>query len=263
MKVYKKLLSFGCSFTEGGGLNAPVFHRFLRGEDVSDYNSSNFSTTRSKIETILPEHIEYATYHSYPGYLSRILNCDFLNFGSSGASNEYIFNKAYQEIQKIANKSEALITIQTSFLNRITLQLPLVKGEVNINMLEGIRSGLSKYPDIAEVAYKYYESYLGYFFDTEYSYKILCRDIDIFSEYCKSKNLDVVFLMYDKPVAHLINPHPLVVDLGYRDLDDLLRRGKLAISHLTNHVIEDGHFSERGNEVVANLIFKYVKNVYG
>ena len=79
MKVYKKLLSFGCSFTEGGGLNAPVYHRFLRGEDVSDHNSSYFNTARSKMETMLPEHIEYATYHSYPGYLSRILNCDFLN----------------------------------------------------------------------------------------------------------------------------------------------------------------------------------------
>ena len=107
MKQYKKIYSFGCSFTEGGGLNNQNFHRYLNGDN-------NYSSVP---ESVLPEHTEYASYHSYPRYLSRLLNCEVENYGTSRAANELIFNMAYDKISSLRDTENILVTIQTTLLS--------------------------------------------------------------------------------------------------------------------------------------------------
>jgi hypothetical protein len=256
MKKYKKLLSFGCSFTQGGGLNSQKFHRWLEHgmslpEDVGTGPNEN----------LLQEHEEYANHHSYPGYLSRKLECEFVNFGLSGASNEYIFKRAYEEISKSENPAETLITIQTSLLNRLYLQVPGLDMPINMNNLETARGYFPDSSPLNDIVYEYYKSYIGHFYDEKAEYEKLRLRIDTTAAYAKEKGVDVAFLIYLQPGYHPFIQHQGIVDLlNYSDLAALSCTERMNIWTYTNGRYKDLHFSPFGNSVIANLIYRHLEN---
>lgn len=253
-------MSFGCSFTQGGGLNSQKFHAAVNNRD---WNNDDIMKFYGHFEEILPEHMEYSNTHSFPGYLSKILNCDFINFAKSGASNDLIFKRAFEEAEKIENPQEVLLTVQASFFNRIHLQIPSIETDVNINTLDTIPHILPyRHSHICDYIHQYYSLYLGYFYDEKYEYEKLRRNIELFSAYCREKNLDVVFLLYEDPQYEKRIDNSNLVDLGgYKDLSDLSYRGELTITHYTQGRFHDLHFSPEGNKKIAMLISDHlIKN---
>jgi hypothetical protein len=240
MNQYKKLYSFGCSFTEGGGLNNQNFHRYLKGD-----------TTYSKTpEPVLPEHADYANQNSYPGYLSRLLNCGFENYGTSCAGNEFIINKAYDVVSSLTDHTDILVTIQTSVLSRMLLQMPLEKRAVNINNPGGVEGN----------ARKFYEMYVGEFFDSEYAYKKLAQQIDILTCWFESKNIDVLWLLYDMDFRY-IQPKKQIVMFDNLNLSNYAFKNRLLITDLPNFPYKDAHFSPEGNRHIAEKIYNHIKTL--
>lgn len=256
MKKYKKLLSFGCSYTQGGGLNSQKFHRWLEhGTSLPE------DAGTGPHENLLPEHEEYANYHSYPGYLSRKLECEFVNFGLSGASNEYIFERAYEEISKSENPEETLVTIQTSMFNRLYLRSHLLDMPINMNNLETARGYFPESHPLNDIVYEYYKSYLGYFYDEKREYEKLRLRIDTTAAYAKEKGVDVAFLIYLEPGYQPHIKHPDKVDLlHYSDLASLSCVDKMNIWSYTSSRFKDIHFSPLGNISIANLIYRHLEN---
>lgn len=127
MKKYKNLLSFGCSFTYGGGLNSPQYHAFL---------------TNTKTDDIYPtlELENYAQHHSFPGYLSRLLECPFINYGVGSGANEMIYETIYDTCSSINfdDAKSTLVTIQTSVLSRMYVFDSLNKIAHTINNLNSV-----------------------------------------------------------------------------------------------------------------------------
>jgi hypothetical protein len=247
MKQYKTLYSFGCSFTEGGGLNSRNYHNYL----------NNIHEVNNELSGLLPEHIEYANYHSFPGYLSRFLQCNFHNFGKSRASNTYIFKTAYECISKLSDLESTLITIQTSNLNRILIRSFDLQQEYNINNFD---NKFIEDKDVRTDADEFYKLFVTRFFDEQYEFKKLCRNIDIFSGFCKSKNLDVVFLLYNTPIHYhdrFYHKNLLTVD-DYKDVFKFAYDKKLLIKDLPNCKYNDPHLSPKGNEEVAKLIIDHL-----
>ena len=89
MGKYDLLIGNGCSFTEGGGLNNPRIYKFLTNKDMENDDGEIFMKE-----------------NSYPKFLRDKFNCDWKNISESCSSNNFIIERAYQELQKHNDKKE-------------------------------------------------------------------------------------------------------------------------------------------------------------
>ena len=82
-----KIGFFGCSFTEGGGLNSPVFNEYaIKNKLISNEYKENYEKTQNDFR--------------YSTLIGKDLNCEVENFGKGRSSNEYIFNQLYKHHKK-------------------------------------------------------------------------------------------------------------------------------------------------------------------
>lgn len=239
MKTYKKILSFGCSFTEGNGLETPYYHQYL---------SSNLGNKNNlELETA---YRNYMYNNSYPAYLARNLNCDFDNFAVSGVSNSLIFKKLYEKTQNVENGNDLLVTVQTTLLSRIMVYDIKQEKFLQISNFEGI----------LDHAKKYYEMYLRYFYNKEIEFKKLLQNIDVYTKYLQSKNIDVVWLMYEAEDS--LKSSKTVLTFDGTNLAQFIANQKLRLLDLPNFPVNDAHFSVDGHKVIANRIIEHLESKY-
>ena len=82
-----KIGFFGCSFTEGGGLNSPVFNEYaIKHNLIPKEYEGEYEKTRKGFR--------------YSTLIGKDLNCEVENFGKGCSSNEYIFNQLYKHHEK-------------------------------------------------------------------------------------------------------------------------------------------------------------------
>ena len=82
-----KIGFFGCSFTEGGGLNSPVFNEYaIKNNLIPNEYEGEYKKTRKDFR--------------YSTLIGKNLNCEVENFGKGRSSNEYIFNQLYKHHKK-------------------------------------------------------------------------------------------------------------------------------------------------------------------
>ena len=82
-----KIGFFGCSFTEGGGLNSPVFNEYaIKNNLIPKEYEGEYEKTRKGFR--------------YSTLIEKNLNCEVENFGKGRSSNEYIFNQLYKHHKK-------------------------------------------------------------------------------------------------------------------------------------------------------------------
>ena len=238
MKKYDLLISVGCSFTEGGGLNDPKYHNYLTGVSFDEGDSPTESQN------------EYANYHSFPGYLSRLLECDFINLGKSAASNELIFKNLYSAINN-NYEGKILVTLQTTILSRMLYYLVDKKKFVNRNGAPGGD------PDTE----LHYNNYITKFFDKNIEYKKLLQNVDIYTTWLLNKNIDVVWIPFD--IQGTLTENKITINFGNNEsLLDFSTNQKLRILDLSNISYQDYHITEVGNEIIARKIYEHVKRHY-
>ena len=238
MKRYKKIMSFGCSFTEGRGLNDPFYHEYLSG----NRNINNAEDTH--------RYIDYMYNNSYPAYLARNLNCDFDNFGLSRSSNGCILKTLYEKTQNIENGSDLLVTVQTTLLSRIMVYDNKAAKFLTMNNFEGLSDNVKKY----------YKLYLRDFYNKEIEYKKLLVNVDIYTKYLQSKNIDVIWMMYETDDTLKSSKNILTFD--GTDLSQFIAIQKLRLADLPNFPVNDTHFSVEGHKVIANRITEHLEAKY-
>jgi hypothetical protein len=229
MKQYDLLLSFGCSFTQGGGLNDPRYHKFL-----------GTGLTSSK------ELDEYANLNSYPKYLADQLACDFINFGRGAAGNEYIFQRAYEECKKHTNEN-VLVTVQSSILSRMMLHAADSDDDYIINT----------HTNQPEHVGNYYKTFIQYFFNKEKEFKKLIRNTDLLQTWLTANKFDFVFIGFE---GNLPNEYFCRFPSFNGSLGNFAEKEKLLLEHVPNIPYVDRHLTEKGNEQVAKLIFEYLQD---
>lgn len=232
MKKYDLLLSFGCSFTEGGGLNDRRYHdyimtNFSRGEDVDQYQVD----------------------HCYPTYLSKLLNCEVINYGVSCAGNELIFRKVYEECSKYKDGKNILVTVQTSILSRMLL------NSADDNEVEYVLNTDHGHSDYIS---QYYRTYIQRFYNPKKEFKKLIMNVDLLQTWLKSKNFDFVFIAWET-----ISPVPKEYFCSSDIMDGCFSKfaemNRVLISDLPGIPYVDMHVTEIGNKMIANKIFKYLE----
>lgn len=235
MKNYKHIVSFGCSFTEGGGLNAPEHHRYLQ-----KYNMP-FS---QQLDVYMKE-------HSYPSYLAKKLNCTYENYGTSKASNELILKSVYEYMNDAETTEGLLITIQTTILSRMLLYLEEEKKFESVNGIYG--------PTYIQ---DYYAAYIKYFYSKEIEYKKLMQNINVYSKFLDTKNVDYIWIVYDGDTDY-IKPEKTIVSFDGLNLFRFGIENKLVLKDLPNYPTNDSHFSEKGNEEIAKKLYEHIEKYYG
>lgn len=252
MKKYDSLLAFGCSYTDGGGLNCQNFHRYLQG----DYNYSKVN------EHILEEHWEYARLNSYSGYLSRKLGCDFRKIAIGGGSNEWIFETAFNTLKDYKDKGNILAVIQTSHLHRRYIQIPTFNKGISVNQVEDL-SGFGLTEDLEQIR-DYFNLFITYFYDIDYEYRKVLHNMELFRRYYKDTNIDLVFLVFETPQNSVdYPPHEKdVIQTVHGDFTTFLRLEKLRICDLPHFPYFDSHASHIGNSRIADLIYKQLPGLF-
>lgn len=243
MKKYDFLISVGCSFTEGGGLNSPKYHRYLAGDSPEIINNDCSGPTQF--------HNQYANYHSFPGYLSRMLECEFINLGKSRASNELIFKTLYKTVNDCCYQGNVLVTLQTTVLSRILLYVLDKNDFITINGFDNLSYDVEQF----------YRSYITHFFDRTVEYKKLLQNIDVYSSWLKNKNIDMVWIPYDTQEPLIENR----VTINFGNNDSLLgfsSDNSLMIKDLLNIPYDDRHLTELGNKTVAKKIYEHISKYY-
>lgn len=236
---YDLLLSFGCSFTEGGGLNDPRYHDYIKSGLTAQFDRDRMN--------------EFMTEHSYPGYLSRLLNCEFKNFGTSCASNDFIFQKTYQECSKYINSNKKiLVTVQTSMMSRILLYSADDNNfELNVNSDQ----------HNTDVVNSYFRTFIQRFFNPEKEFKKVLMMTDLMQNWLSGVGIDFAFVAWESvgtlPEKYFLSFPGLNGSIGsYADKE------KLLIADLPNITFMDRHLSKESNELLANKIFEYIKDKY-
>jgi hypothetical protein len=238
MKQYKKLYSFGCSFTEGGGLNNPEIRQILDNNPERKYSDKELR--------------ELSNYESYPGFLSRLLKCDFENYGTSRSGNELILNTAYNVISKLQDTKDILVTIQPSILSRMLLQLPYEQKQISLN----------GFTDLTGSIKNYYELYVCEFFNGDYACKKLLQEIEVYTSWFNRKNINVVWLPFEMDMNYCPKEKHFV-DFDNKSLSEYAAYNKLLLTDIPNFPINDRHFSPHGNEVIAKKMYEHLEKYYG
>lgn len=237
MKKYDVVECFGCSFTEGGGLNNPDFIRFL--ENDPDMKIKMFDAR------------EYALTHSYPFYLSQLLGSDYVNHGISCGSNDSTFRTAYNRFKNKTIDKNTLVIIQTTLLSRMMLYDLVTEKYYHVN----------RPYDFPEHVVNYYKDYITKFYDSLQAWNLLMQNIELFQAWLASKNIDVLFMFYEQAGSNIPKGKHFM-DFGGKSLGSYAHDNKLTLGDIPGFPVNDRHFSIDGHKHIAQKIYEHMVNNY-
>jgi len=254
----EKVMSFGCSFTEGGGMHQPMYLSWLKKyhpEKLKNYTDFEFYES-------------YYTDKSYPAVLAKLLGCSYENFGLGCSSNELIINTLYEKTSATVDGSKTLITIQPTFLHRLHVYDSLNNAHLRFNLV-GTPQG-NFYKDIPSM--EYHDMYLKYFFNEIYELNKLVNNLFTIVDSLTSKNFLVLLVPYEGSLdlkfsfldsKYLCNKFISEDETQtYTFIADLLYQNKLRLRDLNGIQFNDIHANEQGHIQIAKSIYKHLMKYY-
>lgn len=249
---------FGCSFTEGGGLNNIDYYNYIESPTPLLTYWPKDSTPEERVE-ILEFLDSYKENNRFTTILADSLNTDVINLAKSQASNDYILENLFKEIDENSNDIYFIIL---SLPHRRYWYYEVDKQKHNLNMLE-----FSGNPFDNRESYRplhtHFMNYLEYVFDLQTELSSLSRNIKLFDSLAKSKGSKIVWSGWDfgDDEIHLETicnsaEYSLVFD-GLSLKHFCIKEG-LQIEAETNGLVPDNHISKHGNIIVAKKIEEYI-----
>ncbi len=256
-------MSFGCSFTMGGGINDNRYLQWLKiynPEKLKNYTDEEFFAN-------------YYTDVSYPSRLAKFLNCDYENFGIGCASNELIINTLHQKTSAVTYGSGTLITIQPTFLHRKHVYDSINYCHLMFNGPADERGftphGIFK-KDIPSSEYN--NLYLKYFYDPIYELNNYLNSLHAILDSLILRNFSVLVVPYENPnslgfsflkskhiCTEFTNVDSMII---YNSMHDLIKESGACIKDLPNMLWEDCHAHEHGHEMIAESLYNHLISHY-
>lgn len=249
---------FGCSFTEGGGLNNIDYYNYIESPEVPLKIWPKNSTPEQRVE-ILKYLDLYKERNRFTTILESFLNIPIKNLAKSQASNDYIFEKLFEEIDSNSNEIYFVIL---SLQHRRYWYYDVDKQKHNVNMLD-FSTGPFENREEYRPLYNHFKNYLEYIFDFKTEIESLTRSIKLFDSFAKSKNSKIVWSGWDfgdddvslKCISSITNNCLLFDGLSLKHF--CIKEG-LQIETETNGLVPDNHISKYGNIIVAKKIEEYI-----
>jgi len=253
-----RLNFFGCSFTEGGGLDNIEYYNLKN-------NSSLTHTDDGAWETIT----YWKENNRYSSIIGNILNVNVRNFAEGCNSNENILNKLYEVLNLEDINKDDIFIVQTSIYTRRHFWYEPMQEFYSINDLN-----FSGWPyssrDYMKPLNDLYNLYSMYSHNEEYEIKKVINNIDLYNAYAKEKGLKIFWvpwaeLQTDKKNWNEIRKtNDLLVDKNLILFDGLsmgtFTGGEKLLMCDEYKEITDRHKSVEGHKVVAEMISEFLKN---
>ena len=230
---------FGCSFTEGGGLNEPIFVDYaIRNNliDISDLDNKirNENSTLTDREAASIYGIDYSSpYNSiskkycYPTIVGKKLECEIKNLSKGSSSNEYIFKKLYENYQ---------------YFDICIVQMSMYSRRYQWNEIE------KKFEHINQI-----DDYTLHHHNNKYEHDKVSMMIDLFDKMNKK-----IYWIFQEEIPKNCKSKNIIYFDPDGNLRSFIYENKATISHETNKYFDDGHFSIEGNELISEKIVERI-----
>lgn len=247
---------FGCSFTEGGGLNNIDYYNFIENQNLTYWPENSTPEARVDIVNFLDE---YKVQNRFTTHLENLLNVKILNLAKSQSSNDYILQTLFKEINTNSNE---LYFVILSLLHRKYWYYEIDNQMHNMNMAE-----FSANPFNGDESYKplynHFKSYLEFIYNKEIEMKNIIQNIKLFNSFAESKGSKIVWSGWDfgDDEKHLETIKSNVQNVLLFDglsLKHFCIKEGLQIETETNGLVPDNHISKKGNIIVAEKIKDYI-----
>jgi hypothetical protein len=249
---------FGCSFTQGGGLDNIDYYNYIENTEVPLRYWPKNSTPEQR-KDIINFLNSYREYNRFTSILERSLNIPIINLAKSQSSNDCILETLFKEID---NNSNEIYFVILSLSHRRYWYYEVDNKKHNLNMLE-----FSAHPfenkESHRPLYNLFENYLKYIHNENNELKQLTRNIKLFDSFAKSKGSKIIWSAWEmgdyqtklEAINSVAENCLLFDDLS---LKHFCIKEKLQIHEETNGVVDDNHISKYGNIVVAKKIEEYI-----
>jgi hypothetical protein len=243
---YDLIVGFGCSFTEGGGLDNPNVYKFIK-------NINDDSIGFLHIDTI-----EFKNKNNFIHYLSELFDCEYINFGESMSSNDLIFQKIYDYFKGNIVDKRILCIGQITMFTRQNVYYENTKEVLKLNRIE-----FSDPPFHNDIKYKqlyeYYTNYLSFIYNEDITVSNLEKNIELYDNWLQNKGIDTLWLSYDgKPTQ--FNESDKFIKFDGDNLGAWSVHNKMRIMDIPNCPVPDPHLNLEGHLEVAKRIYQKIKN---
>lgn len=254
-----KIISFGCSFTQGGGMQNPIYFSWLKKhhpEKLKNYTEQEFYQT-------------YYTDKSYTAMLANLLGCSYENHGRGCSSNELMIDTIHRKTSRILDGSNILVTIQPTFLHRMHVYDSINHEHILFNT-PGAITHHEFDDDIPAIEYN--SMYLKYFYDDIYELNKYLNSLYTIMDSLLSRNFFVVVVPYISQMGfyysflksmHFCTEFYNVDETQkFSSMAELLYESQLCLKDLPEIHWDDCHANEQGHIQIAKSLLRHIQKYY-
>ncbi len=245
MKKYDLIVGFGCSFTEGGGLDNPNVYKFIK--NIND-DSITFAH---------PDVIKFKEENNFIVYLSKLFECDYINFGESMASNDLIFKKIYDYFKNTNTENKNILFIgQVTMFTRQNVYYDYAKKFIKLNRTEFSEPPFYGSPEFKPL-HDYYTNYLSFIYNEDNTVSNLEKNIEVYDSWIKSNNVETLWLSYDGNSKQFVESD-MFIKFDGDNLGAWAEKNKMRIMDIPNCPVPDPHLNLEGHMEVAKRIYNKI-----
>ena len=252
---------FGCSFTEGGGLDNFDYYNFITGKN---YNvNDNISEQAEEIRI-------HKESNRYSAIVGNILNVETKNYAFGANSNEAILKKLFEVVNESTTKSDDIFIVQPSFYARKFYWYEPFQQFFSVNASE-VGDWPYRNRDEWMPLHQLHNLNLKYCHNEEYEFNKFLNNMELYNSYFKEKNVKLFWA----PWADLsLNTFPEKLDIDnithlkkYKNI--ILYENKSMGRYICDNKLlitdvfkqsNDTHKSLEGHRLIGNKIAEYLKD---
>lgn len=255
-----KMHFFGCSFTEGGGLDNFDYYNFVTGKN---YNIN---------DNVQKEHIEVQMHkeeNRYSSVVGNILGLEVKNYAVGANSNEAILKKLFEIVNDKSTKQNDIFIVQPSFYSRKFYWYEPTNEFLSINSLKK-----SDWPYRDKQEYmplnELHNLNIAYCHNEEYEFFKFLNNMELYNSYFKEKNIKLFWTPWlDLSIKNLhseldidnieySNKYKNVIFYENKSMGRYICDNNLLICN-TSAKVNDFHKSIEGHQLIGEKITEYLK----
>lgn len=252
---------FGCSYTEGGGLDNIDYYNFLHKENLEYY--PKHLTDRDEIwqyrGSIQQKLEKFKLDNRFTELVNKEVNC-VLNLAVSQSSNACIFEKLFTEIE---NNNNEMYFVILSLMHRRYWYYDYDGKKYNLNMAD-MNGDPFNNDEKYRPLHNHYLDYLKIVFNDEEETQNVLRNVKLFDAFAKVKGSKIIWSSWE------MGDYQTGLDKLEKAAERIIKFDGLSMKHYcikngyqihteTNNEVNDNHISLKGNQEIAKIFTNYIK----
>ena len=262
-----KLNFYGCSFSDGGGMDRWLWFQGIKDEDwvastwrkrilKQGYNESGFIQLLFKFKDL----------NKFSTLVGKKLDCDVGDYAYTANNNQNIRDMVWKNIKEDNGK---IHIVQWSICERRKLwyekteKFYRIQGDPYTPV--AFEENTERARELKDLQ-KRQSNYLKYYFNIDYEMQKVIMYTELLHSYAYDKGHHIYFMFHDTPNNRddfpiTIEPSANVITFNGLHLGAWIDKNKLTIEEESKGLIDDdGHYSREGNLLIADKVIETLRN---